>query len=265
MAPTSKQTTKPVFKTASPFTETKWPELSHDDELVILELLSNLITPLGDHRRTHIQPSKGKKRKRATTKPHQDDSTTAETPPPPPAIANYLLVGLNSVTRHLEGLAVKHAPATSLVASADRESATCSKDDHQDAEMKDSAKASGGDLRPLSMVILTHPKPSLSPAHAHLPTLVHLSALVPPSATQDASRTATRLVPLPTSAEGRLASSLHIPRVGALAIYADAPGAKALEDYVREHIGTTECKWIEEALSAEWQGMNVSKEMPRVS
>ncbi|EMD63845.1 hypothetical protein COCSADRAFT_71739, partial [Bipolaris sorokiniana ND90Pr] len=115
MAPTAKQNTKPVFKTASPFTETQWPELSHDDELVVLEMLSNLIAPLGDHRRTHMHPSKGKKRKRATTKPDQDDSTT-ETPPPPPPIGNHLLIGLNSVTRHLEALAAKTAPSTTLVA-----------------------------------------------------------------------------------------------------------------------------------------------------
>ncbi|EUC41232.1 hypothetical protein COCMIDRAFT_40560 [Bipolaris oryzae ATCC 44560] len=243
MAPAAKQNTKPVVKTASPFTETQWPELSHDDELVVLEMLSNLIAPLGDYRRTHMHPSKGKKRKRATTKPDQDDSTT-ETPPPPPPIGNHLLIGLNSVTRHLEALAAKTAPSTTLVASAQQH-------------------VPGDNLRPLSMVILTHPKPSLSPAHAHLPTLVHLSTLSPPSATPDAPLTATRLVPLPTLAESRLASSLHIPRVGALAIYADAPGARVLEDYVREHIGVTECKWVPEALSAEWRGMKVSQEVPR--
>jgi ribonuclease P/MRP protein subunit POP3 len=114
-------------------------------------------------------------------------------------------------------------------------------------------------LRPLSMVILTHPKPSVSPAHAHLPTLVHLSALFPPSAT---SETGTRLVSVQTSSEARLASSLHIPRVGALAIYEGAPGAKVLEEYVREHIGPTECKWIDEAMSAEWKGLNVKSEIP---
>lgn len=36
-----------------------------------------------------------------------------------------------------------------------------------------------------------------------------------------------------------------------------------LEDYVREHIGVTECKWVPEVLSAEWRGMKVSQEVPR--
>lgn len=197
-----------------------------------------------------MHPSRGKKRKRATTQPDQDDSTMAETPPPRPAIGNHVLVGLNSVTRHLEALAAKTAPSTALAACREQE--------------QEGAKAlAHNDLRPLSMVVLSHPKPSLSPAHAHLPTLVHLCSLSRPCATPDSCKTATRLVPLPTSADSRLASRLHIPRVGALGIYADAPGAKALEDYVREHVGVTECKWIDEAMSGEWRGMNVRNEMAR--
>ncbi|KAG9376818.1 hypothetical protein A1F94_012418 [Pyrenophora tritici-repentis] len=221
MAPTTKQNSKPVFKTASPFTETKWPEISQDDEDVILELLCNLVTPLGDHRHVYIHPSKGKKRKR-NIKPDKDVSTMADTPPPPPEISNHLLVGLNSVTRHLEALAAKTAPSTAPSAPV------------SDSETNV--------LSPLSMVILTHPKPTLSPAHAHLPTLVHLATL-PPAST--ASRTAN-----------------GIPRAGALAIYQGAPGAKTLEDYVREHIGVTQCPWIDEAMSAEWKGLNVKSEIP---
>jgi ribonuclease P/MRP protein subunit POP3 len=76
------------------------------------------------------------------------------------------------------------------------------------------------------------------------------------------SETGTRLIPVQTSAEARLAPSLHIPRVGALAIYEGAPGAKVLEEYVREHIKPTECKWIDEAMSAEWKGLNVKSEVP---
>ncbi|KNG46196.1 rna-processing protein [Stemphylium lycopersici] len=237
MAPAPKQNSKPVFKTASPFTETKC-----------------LITPLGDHRRTHIHPSKGKKRKRST-KPDQADSTAPvqdDPPPPLPAIRNHLLIGLNSVTRHLEALASTKAPQTAIMSTE---------------EDNDSPQ-------PLTMVLLTHPKPSLSPAHAHLPTLVHLSTLSPPSTTATTTATsttattpnstptpATRLIPLPTSSESRLASCLSIPRVGALALLADAPGAKALEEYVARHVGVTECKWVDEAMGAEWRGLNVRCEV----
>ena len=114
------------------------------------------------------------------------------------------------------------------------------------------------DTRPLSMILLSHPKPSASPAHAHFPTLVHLSILRDPTNTSTAQN---RLIPLASSADARLASALHIPRVGALAIFADAPGAKALEDFVRDNVDVTECNWVDEAMKAEWQGLNVKSEV----
>lgn len=95
----------------------------------------------------------------------------------------------------------------------------------------------------------------MSPAHAHLPTLIHLSTLKPSS-----SDKTTRLIPLATSTDARLASALHIPRVGALAIFANAPGAKSCEDYVRSKVGVAECPWIDEAMSAQWKGTNVKTE-----
>ncbi|KAI4670164.1 uncharacterized protein J4E79_000445 [Alternaria viburni] len=255
MAPATKQTAKanakPVFKTSSPFSETQWPEITREDEEVILELLSNLITPLGDHRRTYIHPSKGKKRKRNTKANEEDPENT----PPSPEIGNHLLVGINSVTRHLEALAAENAPTTAPVSYPE----SALEGTKGKPPTTDCSKES---LRPLSMVILTHPKPSLSPAHAHFPTLVHLSALSPSSAASATSETATRLIPLQTTADTRLASSLHVPRVGAMGIYAGAPGAKTLELYVREHIGLTECKWVGEAMSAEWKGLNVNSEIP---
>jgi ribonuclease P/MRP protein subunit POP3 len=199
----------------------------------------SLLTPLGEHRRTHIHPSKGKKRKRKS----KDESTTEDTPPPAPEIGKHVLIGINSVTRHLEALAAQHAPSTTPVAISRTE-------EQETAPGMDNP-------RPLSMVITTHPKPSSSTAHAHLPTLVHLSTVKSSSLS---SQQATRLIPLATATDPRLASLLHIPRVGALAIFADAPGAQALEAYVREKVGVTECPWIDEAMTAEWRGLNIKNE-----
>ncbi|CAN9257557.1 unnamed protein product [Alternaria sp. RS040] len=237
MAP-AKQNAKPVFKTSSPFAETKWPEVSREDEEVILELLCN-----------------------------NDNPTMTETAPSVPDIGEHLLVGLNSVTRHLEALAAKNAPSTAFVANQkltkDLVQLNLAGKAGNGAEEKETPqKHPEAALKPLSMVILTHPKPSLSPAHAHLPTLIHLATLSSTLATPKTFKTVTRLVPVQTSADSRLASSLHIPRVGAIAIYEGAPGAKTLEEYVREHIGLTECDWIDEAMSAEWKGLNVKNEIP---
>jgi ribonuclease P/MRP protein subunit POP3 len=215
---------------------------------------NSLIAPLGEHRKTHIQPSKGKKRKRKS-KDANDASTTAttEAPPPPPEVGKHILIGINSITRHLEALAAQHAPPSTPVVAANENL------DEQNEP-----------LQPLSIVILTHPKPSSSPAHAHFPTLVHLSTLQAPSsssaqttATTTTTNTAppTRLIPMPSSTDARLASALHIPRVSALAIIADAPGAKALEAFVRDNVGATACAWIDEAVRAEWRGVNVRSEV----
>ncbi|KAH5502678.1 hypothetical protein HBI52_166310 [Parastagonospora nodorum] len=245
MAPTTKNS-KPIFKTSSPFTETTWPQISHDNQEIIIDLVANLISPLGEYRKTHIQPSKGKKRKRRT-KEDQDDSAIKDNPPPPPEIGKHILVGINSVTRHLEMLAAQNAASTMPIAEL-------KKDEPDGAANKEEKHK----YKPLSMVILTHPKPSLSTAHAHLPTLVHLSAVKPPTSTIPSEP--ARLIPLATSTDARLASTLHIPRVGALAIFADAPGAKALEDYVRSRIDITTCPWIDEAMAAQWKGINVKTE-----
>ena len=107
------------------------------------------------------------------------------------------------------------------------------------------------------MVILTHPQPSLSPSHAHISTLLHLATLQP--TLKSKTSVAARLVALPTSSDSRFASTLHIPRVGAIGIYEDAPGAKILEEYVRQHVGLTECLWVDEALNPEWRGLNVQQ------
>ncbi|KAJ4986385.1 RNase p and RNase mrp subunit [Stagonosporopsis vannaccii] len=244
MAPPTKKPSKPIFKTSSPFTETKWPSVSHEDQEVITELLCNLLSPLGDHRRAHGRPSRGKKRKRDAN-PSSDGIPRL----PPPAIGSHVLIGLNSVTRHLETLAASTAPPTVPIKTS-----SVSAENHAVLE-GDAVLQSHSPLKSLSIIVLTHPQPTLSPLHAHVPTLVHL-ATVRPNSEPKASESA-RLVALPTSNDTRFASALHIPRVGAIGIFDGAPGAKALEDYVREHVGLTECVWIEEANAPEWRGLNI--------
>ncbi|KAH9866727.1 hypothetical protein J1614_008420 [Plenodomus biglobosus] len=218
---------------------------------------SSLIAPLGDHRRAHIPPSKGKKRKRTTNPDPKGPSSPPppplhDAPPPPPAISKHILVGLNAITRHLELAAARNAPAT-LAAPA----APCT------TTTPDSKTNLNSNANNLAIIILTHPKPSSSPAHAHIPTLLHISTLSPhPAAPAPlASNTQPRLVPLATSADPRLAVKLGIPRVGALAIMDGAPGAKALVEYVREHVDLTECAWVDEALAPRWKGAKVTMEM----
>jgi len=202
----------------------------------------SLLAPLGEYRKTHILPSKGKKRKRNSKPPPEETSA-----PPAPAIGSHLLIGLNSVTRYLEALAERSAPPTVPVKDADDD---VPKDGH------DAQKGADAALRPLSMVILTHPQPALSPSHAHIPTLLHLATLQPSPSPMAKVSDPTRLLALATSNDARFANAVHIPRVGAIGIYEGAPGAKALEEYVKEHVGPTECLWVDEAMKPEWRGLN---------
>lgn len=205
--------------------------------------LDSLLLPLGDYRRAFIQPSKGKKRKRSSK------SAPEETPnPPAPALRSHLLIGLNSVTQLLEALAASSAPPTVPVKDTEGDIPLEGDDMRKDAEAAP---------RPLSMVIVTHPQPSLSPSHAHIPTLLHLATLR--STRKVDVEEPVRLIALATSNDARLAHALHIPRVGAIGLYEGAPGAKALEDYVRRHVGLTECLWVDEAMKPAWQGLNVQQ------
>ncbi|KAF2676666.1 hypothetical protein K458DRAFT_351426 [Lentithecium fluviatile CBS 122367] len=283
MGPQAKQ--KPVYKTAIPFTHTRWPKLTSLDRDNILDLLCSFLQPLGDHRRTHIIPSKGKKRKRKSkqppnpdlqlTKEPSQDKAIQDAPPPPPEIGSYVLIGLNSVTRHLEALAAQNAPRTFPKSSSDG-----SKENSNDAA-KGSRERGGSQpnieaspLQPLSLVIIPHTHPPASLPHAHIPILIHLSTLMKPSSSSSSSSSsiaaaasmslvasanskATRLITLPPASEAQLASTLHVPHVGALAIKEGAPGADALVGYVREHVGLTECAWIDEAMSGEWKATKV--------
>ncbi|KAL5114899.1 RNase P and RNase MRP subunit [Pleosporales sp. CAS-2024a] len=226
------------------------PQISHDDQEAILDLLCPLIAPLGHHRQAHVPASRGKKRKRTTK---QEAADPPPPPPPPPEIGTGILVGINSITRHLETLAARHAPPTAPLG------APTAAEQPFDPNNNNNNNNPHPHPRPLSIVILTHPKPSFSIAHAHLPTLVHLATLAPHRSAPPPHP--TRLIPLATSADARLASSLHIPRVGALALFADAPGAQALEAFVRDKVAPTTCRWIDEALAAQWKGINVRQEV----
>jgi ribonuclease P/MRP protein subunit POP3 len=204
----------------------------------------SLVGPIGEHRKTHILPSKGRKRKRATNATPVEPSKV-----PSPTIASHILVGLNSVTRHLETQAASTAPPTAPINGTSI--------DEQDNPTQTDQRESATPPRILSIVILTHPQPSLSPSHAHIPTLLHLANLRRDPGTMPAET--TRLVCLATSNDARLANTLHIPRVGAIGILEGAPGAKDLEEYVRKHVGSTECAWVDEALRSEWRGLNVQQ------
>ncbi|KAF2751199.1 hypothetical protein M011DRAFT_473705 [Sporormia fimetaria CBS 119925] len=265
---------KQLVKTDFPFSATKWPVISAEHQSVILDLLCNLLEPLGLYRQAHVTPSKGRKtrkRERAPdagpTKTDTDVAVDLCARPPVPEIKHHVLVGLKTVTRHLSELAERTVPSSEPPAQGSnaelrdevdpaRTRASHVSPREQHGVKSQSAPAgtetpSFDPLRPLSLVILPHPMPSSSLVYAHLPTLVYLSSRKP-------AASPTLLVTLPTSSESRLATTLHLPRVGSLGILDGAPGADGLVEYVRTHVAPVECTWIEEALRAEWRGVKTA-------
>ncbi|PVH98417.1 hypothetical protein DM02DRAFT_673424 [Periconia macrospinosa] len=247
-----------------------------------------LLQPLGDHRKTHIHPSKGKSRKRkrkqqqpqpssseANNIQHEESTDTNSTnpPPPPPEIKTHILIGLNSITRHLEALVAQntqnlheHSSKENNQEKLDQKKETKPINDTKEKDQQEKQQNPAPLLRRISILVLPHPNPSLSLAHAHIPPLIQLSTLSTPplpSSPQPANSDQTQktyTIPLPTTAEAALASALHIPRVGALAILDGAPGAEALVEYVKGNVGddgVVECKWVAEAMGAAWRGVKI--------
>ncbi|OCL12326.1 hypothetical protein AOQ84DRAFT_386208 [Glonium stellatum] len=217
---------KQVFKVDSPFTAATWPQITSKDHDIILDMLCNLLVLLGRHRQTHVVPSKGKKRKRA---PSPGSSVPL---PPVPTLSTHITIGLNSTTRHLESLAALSTPHSI-------------QPDHDAPKPRppiDAAATAAPTPAHISLLILPHPSPPSSLPHAHFPLLTHLASLAHPSLP------ATRVVLLSSAAETRLASSLHLPRVGALGIMEGAPGANMLVQYVRDQLGVVEVPWLREGM-----------------
>jgi len=200
-------------------------------------ILASLVEPLGLHRRTHLPPSRGRKRKRKA--PADIDADTA--PPAAPPLNKYLLIGLNSITRHLS--------ARAAAASPEKDSKLSLAEDPSDKAQANETPSQ--DLPKITLLAVPTLNPSTSLAHTHLPTLLYLSSV---SSTPQVP-SLPRLVTLPPASETRLSSALCIPRVGAIALLEEAPGAEPLVQYVRERVGVVECKWIEEGLKPLWSGV----------
>lgn len=98
------------------------------------------------------------------------------------------------------------------------------------------------------MAAIFLPRPANDILYTHLPPLCYTASLANKSAPD------IRLVLLDRSAERRLAASMGIPRAGVIGIMEDAPGSKALLEYVREQIPAVEIPWMSQALNGDWMG-----------
>ena len=151
-------------------------------------------------------------------------------------IATSFTVGLNSTTRYLSELAARSAPAS-----------TKSKQPVGDVTGQTEVDLQPG-TEPLAAIFL--PKSASPILYAHFPLLALAASSAYPS------QPLTRLVPLPASAEKKLAAALGIPRAGVIGVK-DVEEAKSLLVFVREHVPIVEVPWLAESKDGKWMGTKI--------
>ncbi|SPO02794.1 uncharacterized protein DNG_05469 [Cephalotrichum gorgonifer] len=210
---------KTVFQLDTPFSAIPWPAVETADQDTILELLCSLLEPLGQHRRRHLQPSKGKgakKRKRNT--PSANSSSDIQQVPATPEISKYVDVGLASISRGLEQL----SSAAEL---------------HPPVPPEEQSRPTESDAVAYSVIFVARSGQSTA-FHCHYPQMVAVASRSPSCSHP------IRLVGFSAPCAERLCVALGVPRVSAIGLRDGAPNAGALLDYVREHVAPVSMSWI---------------------
>ncbi|TVY13676.1 hypothetical protein LARI1_G008407 [Lachnellula arida] len=242
--------TKTIFQLDSPFTRIQWPEINPEQQDTILELLCSILSPIGQHRLNHIQPSKGKrdkKRKRKEAKLAEVPSDTSK--PPVPEISSFVVVGLNSITRHLESSSKASKPkqARDYVIEVTKA--------HEPANAK-ILEITNPEDKPqpsphLSAIFVPRSsQPSI--LHTHLPQLIATASKEHPDLP------ATRLVQLPKDCDARLCEALGLSRVSFIGLLEGAPHSKALVELVRESVSEIKVPWLHEAQKGKYLPVKIN-------
>ncbi|KAI5212536.1 hypothetical protein AUEXF2481DRAFT_5619 [Aureobasidium subglaciale EXF-2481] len=237
MASTKVKPGRPVYKADTSVKSPLIPELSKDQNEIVLGLLGSLLEPIGRHRAAHTPKSSGKKSKKRKRSSEKAIELNAASEPLEPVILNYLTVGLNSTSRQLE---LEAASSKSGISSAANEDTGASKQAF---------------ARHLAVIFL--PKPPENLVYAHLPLLCYA-----PSVKYKEKSQQTRLVLLDSSCERTIAAAMGLTRAGVVGVFDDAPGSVSLLNYVRDNVVPVEVPWLEKALSGDWTGVTTECHVP---
>ncbi|KAI9796614.1 MAG: hypothetical protein M1833_006054 [Piccolia ochrophora] len=215
---------KRIFHLETPFTTPKWPKLTSEEEVVVIELLCSLFSPIGLYRTTHVPRSKGKRHKRAVKKASETNNPPHDaSPPPPPVLSTHITLGINSTLTHLQNLSRHSLPATYPL--------------HLQLPPK---PTSSPQTPPTHLSAIFVPFPDLDPVlRSHLCHVAFTASMTHPTLPS------TLLVPLPKSANARLANALGVPRVGCVGLMETAPETGPLLEYVREHVVPVRVPWLD--------------------
>ncbi|CAK7264258.1 RNase P and RNase MRP subunit [Sporothrix epigloea] len=242
----------------TPFSNVEWPTISQENQDVILQLLCNLLSPIGQHRRHDIQPSQGKRKRRQTrqankpalketgndaslaadrtTGPEEEslpDSTRQkDNVPPPPDLSRFVDIGLVAITRELSKYA---SPITSILA-------------------QDTLPASTTPYTAVFVVRSGHP----SAFYSHFPQMVAVASQQTAAGESDMPPVPIRLVGFSHACEDRLSTSLGIPRVSAVALRTNAPQSQGLLKLLEETVPTIEVQWLDEAQTGKFRDTQIN-------
>ncbi|KAG6068929.1 hypothetical protein E4U32_006729 [Claviceps aff. humidiphila group G2b] len=206
----------------TPFSTVAWPEISLDDQDTILELLCNLLSPIGQHRRTHLKASQGKReaKRKASAKLVTPEVSVTK---PKPELVDYVDVGFNAITRGLETM----SSGTQAI--------------HAGQSSENS----------YNMIFVSRGTQSAA-FNCHFPKAVGVASRMCAS-TED-----IKLVGFSKSCSDRLAENLGIARVSSLAIKKDAPGAQALWTFVSGHVASVDIAWLDNTRSIQYKPTQIA-------
>ncbi|KAK3333231.1 hypothetical protein B0T19DRAFT_120331 [Cercophora scortea] len=218
---------KVVHRLETPFSTVEWPQISQDDQDLILSLLCSLLAPLGSHRKSNNPSSKGR-RKRSRNGALLEAAGEAPALPavPVPELTAFVDVGLANISRNLQARSTKTG-ADPVPEKGDG--------------VAKSAKAAAEAAKPPYNIVFAARSGQSSAFHSHFPQMVAVASESLPS---DKS---IMLVGFSKPCEERLSAALGIPRVSSIALREGAPHSKGLVDFVRANVAPVNIAWIKEA------------------
>ncbi|KAI6247086.1 hypothetical protein HI914_04910 [Erysiphe necator] len=237
---------KITWQLDSPFTTNNVPKLSPEHLDTIVSLLSRLIIPIGQYRRDHITPSKGKRstkssRKQKSAKQQKILSQRCQTPLVP-EISKYVIIGLNSVVRKLESLS--NLSRKQSIRSSDLETL---ENDHK--TIVDDASPSNCHF--LAVFILSSSMPMA--IEDLLQQLIVTASLAHPEYPQ------TRLVRLSENYHNHLSQCLGIPSASMIGILNGAPLSKGLAEFMTNHVPEIRIPWLEGSSSVQYLPVKINE------
>ncbi|PON26280.1 hypothetical protein TGAM01_v204756 [Trichoderma gamsii] len=208
----------------TPFSTSSWPEISIDDQDSILELLCSLLSPIGQHRRSHVKPSNGKraaKREKKTATKLDGPVNTAKLPTSRSLeLGASVDIGFNSITKNL-GCLTKPSEA--------------------------------GNPSPKEYAMVFVARGSQSPAFNH-----HFPQMIAAASRNLPETEKIRLVGFSKPCSERIGNTLGIPRVSSIAISRHAPGAEALLAVVENLVAPVDSPWLSEVPNAEYKTTQIA-------